>query len=272
MIKKVVVAAAGQGTRMLHLTNNKPKHLIKVQDKPFLSYVLDNLLKAGYKEIVLVVGYKEELIKDFIGGYKDCLKDLPAGRQGKKCKIDIVSQYEILGPKEKEYGTACAVKCVRDFVDGEPFIFLCGDNLYSVKDLKAINIDDDYNYVAGLEHDHPEKYGVLITDNGFLKEIIEKPKQFVGNLINTGLYKFTPEVFEKISKIEKSPRGEYEITDIISLLAKDKKVKVTKIEDYWLDFGNPADIIRLSNFIKNRGCGSPTKRSDLSRSRRSDLL
>lgn len=261
MIKKVVVAAAGQGTRMLHLTNNKPKHLIKVQDKPFLSYVLDNLLTAGYKEIILVVGYKEELIKDFIAGYKDCLKDkkcLPAGRQ---VKIDIVSQYEILGPKEKEYGTACPLKCVKDIVKDESFIFLCGDNLYSVKDLKAMNIDDNYSYVAGLEHEHPEKYGVLITDDGFLKEIKEKPKEFYGNLINAGMYKFTPDVFEKIPKIKKSPRGEYEITDVISLLAKDKKVKVIKIKDYWLDFGNPGDIIKLSNFIKNGGCKVNAKSS-----------
>lgn len=244
MIKKVIIAAAGQGTRMLHLTNNKPKHLIKVQHKPFLSYVLDNLLKAGYKEIVLVVGYKEELIKNFIKEYKNYLKD-------KKCNINIISQYEILGPKEKEYGTACPLKCIKGIVGDESFIFLCGDNLYSVGDLKAMNIDDKYNYVAGLEHLHPEKYGVLITDNGFLKEIKEKPKKFYGNLINAGMYKFTSNVFEKISQIKKSPRGEYEITDIISLLAKDKKVKVIKIKDYWLDFGNPGDIIKLSKFIKN---------------------
>jgi len=254
MIKKVVIAAAGQGTRMLHLTSNKPKHLIKVKDKPFLSYVLDNLWGAGYREIILVVGYKEELMKDFLDEYK-CSKN------GKKCKISIVSQYEILGPKEKEYGTACPLKCVSDLIGDEPFIYLCGDNLYSLKDLKAMNIDDNYNYVAGLEHDHPEKYGVLITDNGFLKEIIEKPKEFYGNLINAGLYKFTPEVFAKISKIKKSPRGEYEITDVISILAKEKKVKVIKIEDYWLDFGNPADIMHLSNFIKNGNCKTNKKSS-----------
>jgi len=242
MITKAVVAAAGQGTRMLHLTHNKPKHLIKVQERPFLSYVLDNLLAAGYKDIILVVGYKEDLIKNFLKEYKSCLKD-------SSCKIDIVSQFETLGPKEKEYGTACPLKCVRDIK--EQFIFLCGDNLYSVKDLKAMNIDDDYSYVAGLEHKNPEKYGVLITDNGFLKEIIEKPKVFSGNLINAGLYKFTPDVFDKISQIKKSPRGEYEITDVISLLAKDKKVKVIKIEDFWLDFGNPGDIIKLSRFLKN---------------------
>ena len=66
MVKKVVIAAAGQGTRMLHLTKDRPKHLIKVQKKPFLGYLLDNLLKAGYKELILVVGYKEELMRQFL--------------------------------------------------------------------------------------------------------------------------------------------------------------------------------------------------------------
>lgn len=244
MIKKVVVAAAGQGTRMLRLTNNKPKHLINVRKRPFLAYLLDDLFEAGYKEIILVVGYKEDMMKEFLDEYKNSLK-------GKNLKIDIVSQYEILGPKEKEYGTACPVKCIEKFVDNEPFIFLYGDNLYSVKDLRKMNIDDDYCYVAGIKDSHPEKYGVLITDNGFLKEIIEKPKEFVGDLINTGLYKFTPDIFKKLSKIKKSSRGEYEITDAISLLAKDKKVKVKKIEDYWKDFGNPGDVIKISKLVKN---------------------
>lgn len=232
---------------MLHLTNNKPKSLINVQHKPFLHYLLNNLFEAGYKEIILVVGYKEEMIKQFLDDYKKCLK-------GKDYKIEVVSQYDILGPKEKEYGTACPVKCAKDAVKNGNFIYLCGDNLYSVKDLKAMNIDDDYNYIAGLEHKNPEKYGVLITDDGFLKKIVEKPKEFLGNLINAGLYKFTPDVFEKLSKIKKSERGEYEITDAISLLAKEKKVKVKKIEDYWIDFGNPADIIKLSKFLKNGNC------------------
>ena len=241
MIKKVVVAVAGQGTRMLQLAKNKPKHLINVKNRPFLAYVLDNLFKAGYSEVILVVGYKEEAMKEFVKNYRF---------SGKKRNIEIISQYEILGPKEKEYGTACPLKCVKNIIQ-EPFIFLYGDNLYSVKDLKAMNIDDDFNYVAGLEHLHPEKYGVLITKGDFLEKIIEKPKEFVGNLINTGPFKFTISVFEKLPLIKKSPRGEYEITDVISLLAKEKKVKVIKIKDYWIDFGNPGDVIRLSNFIKN---------------------
>ena len=243
MIKKVVIAAAGKGTRMLHLTKNKSKHLINVQKRPFLSYLLDNLIEAGYKDLILVVGYKEEVTRDFLKKYK--------------YNIQVVSQFSIL--KEEEYGTLCPLKCVKNIIK-ENFLMVYGDNLYSVKDLKALNINDDYNYVAGFSHKHPERYGVLIPNNGFLKEIIEKPKKHVGNLINTGLYKFTPEIFDKIPQICRSPRGEYELTDAITLLAKEKKVKIKRIKDYWLDFGNPADILKVSRFLKNELSCFPTNK------------
>lgn len=239
-IKKVVIAAAGQGIRMLHLTKNKSKHLIKVCQKPFLTYLLDNLLKAGYKDLILVVGYGEELMRKFLKEHK--------------YKAVIISQFEILGPKEKIYGTACPLMCVKDIIGKNQFIYLCGDNLYSVRDLKAMNIRSNFNYIAGIEHKNPEKYGVLIEKNGFLEKVVEKPKEFIGNTINAGLYKFNPEIFEKVSKIKKSLRGEYEITDAINLLAEEKKMKVQKIKDYWLDFGGPADIIKLSRFFKKNGC------------------
>jgi len=234
MIKKVVIAAAGKGTRMLHLTKNKSKHLIRTHDAPFLSYLLNNLLKAGYEELILVVGYKKERIKQFLKDYR--------------YDVRLVDQFEILG--KEEYGTACPLKCVKDIIGNDDFLMVYGDNLYSVEDLRDFNIKDKYSYVAGFCHKKPEKYGVLKNSNGFLSEIIEKPKEFVGNLINTGLYKFTPEVFDKISQIRPSERGEYELTDIINLLAQEKKVKVKKI-DYWMDFGNPADIMRVARFIKN---------------------
>jgi dTDP-glucose pyrophosphorylase len=235
MIKKVVIAAAGQGTRMLHLTKNKPKHLIKVKKVAFLAYLLDNLLEAGYKELILVVGYKKEQVLDFLKEHN--------------YKISTVDQFEVLG--RKEYGTASALKCVKDIIGKENFLMVYGDNLYSVKDLQSFNIEDKYNYISGIYHQKPEKYGVLKIENSFLKEIVEKPRRFVGNLINTGLYKFTPEIFDKVDKIQLSKRKEYEVTDAINLLAKDRKVKVKEIEDYWLDFGSPADIIKIYRFLEN---------------------
>jgi L-threonylcarbamoyladenylate synthase len=208
---------------------------------------LDNLFWAGYRDLILVVGYKEELIKKFLNQYKPPLKSLRPSQY----KIRMVSQYDILGPKNKIYGTACPLMCVKDIIKKNQFIYLCGDNLYSVNDLKLMDNGGKYCYVAGIHKKHPEKYGVLVENNDFLKEIVEKPKEYLGNLINTGLYKFTPDIFNKLKKIKKSSRGEYEITDAINLLARSKKVKIKKIKDFWMDFGNPADIIQLSVFLKS---------------------
>lgn len=235
MIKKVVIAAAGKGTRMLHLTEDKPKQLIEVCENPFLTYLLDNLLAAGYEELILVVGHKKEKIEEFL--------------EEREYKIKIIDQFEVLG--EKEYGTACALKCAKDVVGQENFLMVYGDHLFSARDLKSFNIEDNYNYMAGLHHQYPETYGVLKTEGGFLIEIIEKPKKYVGNLINIGLYKFTSEIFDKVNKIQLSKRGEYELTDAINLLAKEKKVKVKQIQDYWLDLSSPEDITRISKFVEN---------------------
>ncbi len=239
MIKKVVIAAAGRGTRMLDLSKNKPKHLIEVCGHPFLYYLLNNLLEAGYEELILVVGYKNEKIKEYLKSYK--YKD----------KVTLVNQFDILG--ENEYGTACVVKCLEEKLERSSFLMVYGDNLYSIEDLRSFrDINNNYSYVAGLIHDHPEKYGVLKHKNGLLKQIIEKPKENIGNLINVGLYSFTPEVFDKVKVIQESERGEYEITDAINLLAQENKVKTKKIKDYWLDFGNPSDIKKVSSFLKSK--------------------
>lgn len=256
MINKVVVSAAGRGTRMLHLGKQKPKHLIKINGRPFLYYLLKNLKEAGFNEIIMVIGYKKELMENFLKEFN------------KTFNITIVNQFKKLGNKSRttfsggkvvrdKYGTACPIECVKDIIKrDESFIYVMGDNLYSAKDLKKFFIDDEFIYISGLKHSHPEKYGVLIRNGeDYLERIIEKPTTYVGDLINTGLYKFTPAVFKKIPLISKSPRGEYEITDVINLLAKEKRVKIKEIEDYWLDFGKPDDVQTIEEFLNNNNQG-----------------
>lgn len=246
MITKAVIAAAGQGTRMLELSKNKSKHLIEVQNRPFIAYLMDNLLRAGYSDLILVVGFKNELMEEFVKNYTP-----PAGLKKEDYKITIVNQCEILGPKEKIYGTVCPLMCTKEIIGSESFLFIFGDGLYSPEDLKAMDIDDNYSYVAGIFSSQPEKYGVLFCDgNGFLIKKIEKPKEFVGNFIDPGLYKFTPEIYKYIYKVGKSPRGEYELSDALNLLAQGKSVKIKKIES-WHDFGNPEDVKKMSKFLED---------------------
>ena len=239
MIKKVLISAAGRGTRMLDLAQNKPKHLIEVKGKPFLYYLLSNLKKAGFIEMIMVVGYKKEFMAKFLKKYNS------------EFKITLVNQFDILG--ENKYGTACPLECTKNLLKDKNFLAVYGDNLYSVKDLKRFNIDDDYCYIAGLSHKEPQNYGVLYVDSkGFLKSIVEKPKKHIGNLINTGLYKFTPDVFNYLDKIKLSSRGEYELTDIIDILAKKRKMKVKNLKGIWLDFGKPQDIIKVEKYLSTK--------------------
>lgn len=232
---QLLVGAAGKGSRFKELTKDQPKHLIEINGKPFLGYLLEHALRAGFDEIILVVGYKAELIEKYIKN------NFPE-------KITVVNQFKTLG-KEK-YGSACVVECAEEYLNGD-FVMLYGDSLFSVQDLRRFMINDNLTYIAGSEQDQPEKYGVLIQDEQhYLKEIEEKPEQYLGNIVNAGLYRFTPEIFKKINRISPSPRGEYELTDAISSLARDKKVKVLPLKDYWLDLGAPEDIPKLEKFIK----------------------
>lgn len=236
MIKKVLVMAAGRGSRMLQLGKDKPKHLIEINGKPFLYYLLSHLKQAGFEDIVMVVGYKKEFMEEFLERYKN------------EFKITLINQFEVLG--KNKYGTACPLEAARSVLNGDSFLSVYGDNLYSVEDLERFNIEDGYTYVAGLPHEYPENYGVLqVGEDGILKEIIEKPTEYVGNLINTGLFKFTPEVFNYLDKIELSPRGEYEMTDMVSLLAKEGRVKVLDLKGIWLDFGRPEDVKKVEDYL-----------------------
>jgi dTDP-glucose pyrophosphorylase len=228
---KAVILAAGKGVRLQPLTYEMPKPLIKVNSEPFLYYLLKNIISAGFREedICIVIGYKEEKIRAFVKEYG--------------FKVNLVEQME-------QTGTANAVYTAKDFTGKENFVVVMGDNLYDAGDIKRIANDDDLCYIAGFHHSQSERFGVLIVDNDNLVRIIEKPEQKISDLINTGLYKFTPEIFEEIKRIEKSPRGEYELTDAISRLAEKKKIVVVEIES-WVDLGNVNDLEKIEDFLKN---------------------
>lgn len=239
MIKKVVIPAAGKGTRMLHLSNNFPKHIIRVNGRPFIYHLLNNLKQAGFEEMILVIGYQKEKMQSFVDEVKN---EFP---------ITVVDQFGVVG--KKRYGTACPIMAVQEIVGDNQFVTVYGDNLYSVNSLREIMKNDEYNYVAGFRHPEPQRYGVLIQNDGFLRQILEKPAHLMSgeHLINTGLYKFTPEVFEAVSGVAPSPRGEYELTDAVSMLARDGKVKLIEVKDYWLDFGRPEDVEVVESHLKN---------------------
>ena len=232
MVKKAVILAAGQGKRMEELTKFLPKPLLPINNRPFLFYTLKTLKELGFQEIGIVVHYKKEKIRKFLKKHK--------------LKAVLIEQKKLLG-------TGHALKAVKNFAREDNFLVLMGDDYYSKENIKLISQKDDrYSYLLGYKHKNPERFGVLIEKNGFLKRIVEKPKKFISNLVNIGLYKLSPEIFKALEKIKLSKRGEYELTDALSLLAKFKKVKVLKVNKGWLSMNTPeeAEIMDLF-FTKN---------------------
>ncbi len=229
MIKRVVIMAAGRGTRMKELSADRPKHLLSVNGRPFIEHLLARLRTAGFTEFVLVVGYRAEAFHRWAKGspFPVTLVEQPMGE---------------LDP----YGTAIPVMVARAATKNEPFVVVGGDNLYSVRDLKKFFRDDGFHYAGGFPSDHPERYGVFVTrPDGTLERIVEKPTTFVGNIINAQLYTLQPEIYDALARVRPSPRGENELTDAITELAGRGRVKVVTLEDFWIDFGRPEDIPRL---------------------------
>ncbi|MFH0828717.1 MAG: sugar phosphate nucleotidyltransferase [Candidatus Kerfeldbacteria bacterium] len=228
-----VIMAAGRGTRMKDLSNNKPKHLLSVLGRPFLDYIIERLRSAGLKEIIIVTGYQNHAFVPYRG--------IP--------DIRLIEQHRF----HERYGTAAAVENVKNAVGNRPFVVVAGDNLYSVKDLTKMTIETPSTWIGGYRTAAWQGMGILkLKDDGSLDRIIEKPKTFVGDLINASLYHFTPEIFDVIELLEPSPRGEYEITDAINLIAEQESVNVFELEDRWLDLTSPDDIGKIEKALKQK--------------------
>ncbi|MBI4017885.1 MAG: NTP transferase domain-containing protein [Candidatus Aenigmarchaeota archaeon] len=225
---KCIVLAAGRGTRMLPLTADKPKHMILVDGRPFVDYIIESLQKAGITEIAFVVSYRKDVLESYLSE-----------------KYPDVVTIDQRGAK----GTGHAVLAAQEFVGNEPFVALMGDNLYSPRDIKTVAYAKQ-NVVAGFEVDNPSLYGVLVVAGTRLDSIVEKPKDPPSRMINTGLYKFTPEIFDELVRIKLSPRGEYELTDAINALAAQGKCGFYKLKDYWIDFGKPEDVKKVEKFLR----------------------
>jgi UDP-N-acetylglucosamine diphosphorylase/glucosamine-1-phosphate N-acetyltransferase len=230
---KAVLLAAGAGERLLPLTATRPKHLLKVGGKPILQFCLEAVKRAGIDEAVVVTHYMGESIRNYFGG-------------GEKLGLHLsyVEQPKILG-------TGNAVATAQPHIDGD-FVLVYGDLLFgqdAVKDVLAKFKSGKTAAVMGVVAvDRPENYGIIEQDtDGAVKRVVEKPPsgKAPSNLANAGVYAFSSEVFEKIKQTKASVRGEWELTDAITLLAEeDKTVLATEIKkDDWFDVGRPWDLL-----------------------------
>ncbi len=235
---KSVVFAAGEGTRLNPLTSTRPKHLLPLAGKPLLIHIIQEIASAGIEEIGIVVHHYKEKIINILG-------------DGSIFNVKIRYIYQ-----DKLDGTASALEVSKNFVGNNDVLVVYGD-VTATRDIieGAINLFKEKNpdcVIVGVEVKNPEEYGVLLVENGRLKCIVEKPKkeEVTSNLINAGIYVFSPAIFKTLNKIGYSPRGERELTDAITMLSKKGSVLVFDGGGgWWFDIGRPWDYLDANRFF-----------------------
>jgi bifunctional UDP-N-acetylglucosamine pyrophosphorylase/glucosamine-1-phosphate N-acetyltransferase len=230
---KGYILAAGEGLRMRPLTANIPKPLLPVAGRPFLEHNIESLKEAGIHDLILLVGWRAQRIREHFGDGKAF-----------GVRIEYVEQKERLG-------TAHAIGMIKDRVDS-PFLCLYGDVVLtkeSVKGLVEHHAKVKGNVMALTTVDDPRRYGTVIVDAGVAKEIVEKPEVPESNLVNAGAYILGPEIFDAIAETKKSGRGEYEITDSFKLLMRKNHLYTHLLKGEWIDVARPWDLLEANRIL-----------------------
>ena len=233
-VMKAVILAAGEGQRLRPLTYTRPKHMIPVAGKPILEYLINALKESGIEEILIVVNYGADAIREYFGD-----------GSGYGAKIEYIYQKEISG-------TAGAILSAREYVNG-PFLAVNGDILVSPDAIKLVmdkfNMGGSAVVLAAVRVSRPEEFGVLKVKDEELIDIMEKPATDIpSNLVNAGIYAFSPDIFDYIGRTRVTEGGELEITYSIRLMVNEnRRVSVVEMSgEKWLDIGRPWDLLEAN--------------------------
>jgi len=222
-MKQAVILAAGEGQRLRPFTVTKPKVMLSIAGKPILQYVIESLAQNGIRNIVLVVGYRKEQVFDYLGS-------------GEQLGVDITYITQ-----ERQLGTAHALAQAKAATEKE-FLVLPGDNLIDVEAIaQFVAIKPEAMLVSRV--DNPVRYGVVTVEQGVVRDIVEKPKEAKGNIVNTGIYAFTKKIFGFIE-------AQLDIPDVLnSMIAQGYPINAKEIDGTWLDVVYPWDILSLNDAV-----------------------
>ncbi len=225
-MKQAVILAAGEGQRLRPFTLTRPKAMLTIADKPILQFVIESLVTAGIRNIICVVGYRKEQVYDYFGS-------------GEKfgAEITYVTQASQLG-------TAHALAAVKDKADKE-FLVLPGDNLIEAGTIAGFALVKAHAMLVKRVAD-PTRYGVVDVDEEKLKGILEKPKETESNLVNTGIYAFSRDIFKFIEDTLDIPDA------LNNMIAEGLDINISETTGTWLDIVYPWDVINLNNAILDK--------------------
>ena len=217
---RVILMAGGLGTRLRPLTEDIPKPLLKVGNKPILETIIENFAKYGFVNITISVNYKADMIKEYFG-------------DGSKLGVNIDYIEET-----KRLGTAGALSLIKNRPQ-EPFFVMNADLLTNVNFSHLLDFHSFENSIATMcvrEYDYQVPYGVIETNGSDITSIKEKPIQSF--FVNAGIYTLSPQVFEIIPKNEF-----YDMPTLFEdMIQKELKTISFPVHEYWMDIGRMADF------------------------------
>ncbi|MCG8601096.1 MAG: NTP transferase domain-containing protein [Verrucomicrobiales bacterium] len=231
-VKKAVILAAGRGTRMKELTDEIPKPMVKVKGTPILESIVRGLVSNGISEILIVVGWRKEVITDYFGD-----------GSAFNCRVEYVEQVV-------QDGTGKVVELAKDFSGEDPFILSYGDILVPAESYAPLA---DFTGVEGkltvkIDED-VRKGGAVFIENGMVTDLIEKGGDDAPTspYYNAGIYSFSSKIYDYTAKLELSPRGEYELTDAIKAQVQDGlPIAAVELDGEWADVRDPEVLEELN--------------------------
>jgi len=232
MSKRALILAGGKATRLYPITKTTSKQLLGIYKKPVIAYPLQTLKEMGYQDI-LIINADEEQQKQF----KILLGD------GSKFGLNL--SYTI---QDKPRGLVDAFIVGEEFIkDADEICLILGDNII----IGNSPIHPQSNTIYTYKVKDPSAYGVVeIDENGLIKKIVEKPKEFISEDAVIGLYVFSNEVVEMAKKVAPSARGELEIVDLIRLMNEKEGVNVEKLDGFWFDIGDFDSLLDCANLVR----------------------
>lgn len=234
-----IILSGGTGSRLWPITASISKQLLPVFNKPLIYYPIATLMQFGIREI-LIITTKADL---------PLYKKLLGNGSSFGIKIEFLTQ-------DKPDGIAQSIIIGSKFVHDTNFALMLGDNFFHGLNPSMLSDHDLTNVGAtifGIEVANPSQYGVAeLNLDGSVESIVEKPKTSKSGLAIPGLYFFDRNATEWVLELKKSPRGELEITDLLSAYLKRDNLQLIKLgqEIAWFDCGTPSSLNEASNFVR----------------------
>ena len=231
-----IILSGGSGTRLRPLTKITSKQLLPIYNRPMIYYPLNTLIKAGIKEIMIIISPERA---------GDYLNLLGSGKE-----FGVKFTYEI---QDKPEGLAQAFIIAENFIDNEDVTMILGDNIFEDDFSEDIKNFKGGAKIFAKDVSDPERFGVVKFDaNMKAEKIVEKPQEYLSNHAVTGLYVYDKRIVGVAKSIKPSSRGELEITDVNNWYLEKGELEVALVKGEWLDAGTFDSLLKAQNFAKEK--------------------